>query len=389
MGMGSSNFFQFMSQYIMVAALPIFIMDQLGGSGIEAGLAMTFFQIGAVGCRPFAGKLIDQINKQRLMLGATMAFFIIMCAFYFAASFEALYVLRLLHGVSFALGTTAAATMAALLLPAARKGEGIGYFAMSTNLAMVLGPLAGLLLMNRLGAGAMFLFLAAMALLTVWVSNRRRLPAAILEPSHNKKGWKLTDFYEKRSLPMAALGGAVFFAYGGILTFIPIYAKSLGMGTETSLFFVVFAAVIVVTRPLVGRLFDRKGPDFTIYPGFLLFGGGLVLFSQITAVSGLLIAAAVLGAGFGALSPAFQTLAIQSAPPERAGVATATYFWSLDINVGLAAVLLSIAAEHFGYAFMYGVICTGIVVLTAAVYAVWGRAGRRSGASKGTITCQK
>lgn len=31
----------------------------------------------------------------------------------------------------------------------------------------------------------------------------------------------------------------VFFAYGGILTFIPLYAKSLGLQAETSLFFVV------------------------------------------------------------------------------------------------------------------------------------------------------
>lgn len=48
LGMGGSNLFLFMSQYIMVAALPIFIMDTLGGGDMEAGLAMTAFQIGAV-----------------------------------------------------------------------------------------------------------------------------------------------------------------------------------------------------------------------------------------------------------------------------------------------------------------------------------------------------
>ena len=36
LGMGGSNLFLFMSQYIMVAALPIFIMDTLGGGDMEA-----------------------------------------------------------------------------------------------------------------------------------------------------------------------------------------------------------------------------------------------------------------------------------------------------------------------------------------------------------------
>ena len=40
--MSGTNFFFFMSQYIMVSALPIFIMESLGGGGLEAGLAQFF-----------------------------------------------------------------------------------------------------------------------------------------------------------------------------------------------------------------------------------------------------------------------------------------------------------------------------------------------------------
>ena len=158
-GDGSSNLFLFMSQYIMVAALPIFIMDTLGGGDMEAGLAMTAFQIGAVSCRPLAGRIIDAVNKQKLMRGATAAFFLVMFAFNWFHSEQAIYALRLLHGCIFALATTAAAAMAALVLPASRKGEGIGYFALSTNLAMVVGPLIGLLIIGNLGGTALFAFM--------------------------------------------------------------------------------------------------------------------------------------------------------------------------------------------------------------------------------------
>ena len=374
LSMSGSNFFLFMSQYILVTALPIFIMEQLGGGEMEAGLAMTFFQIGTVVCRPLAGRIIDSVNKRHLLLAATVAFFLIMLGFNLFQNLTSIYGLRLLHGIIFAMTTTATAAMAAIVLPVSRKGEGIGYFALSTNLAMVVGPLIGLLIIGNLGANTLFHFIAVLGLITIWTANHRRLPAEICQPAPKmKSGWQVTDFVEPSALAMAGLGGLVFFAYGGILTFIPLYAKSLGLQSETSLFFMVFAAIIIISRPFVGRLFDTKGPDYTIYPGFLSFALGLILFSQITSLSGLLVSAAVLGIGFGALSPAFQTLAIQSAAPARAGVATATYFWSLDISVGLAAVLLSLAAAHWGYAVMYGLICTGVIVFAACCYFCWRR----------------
>lgn len=374
LGMGGSNLFLFMSQYIMVAALPIFIMDTLGGGDMEAGMAMTAFQIGAVSCRPFAGKLIDAVNKQRLMFFATIAFFLVMLAFNWLHSLQSIYALRLLHGCIFAIATTAAAAMAALILPASRKGEGIGYFAMSTNLAMVVGPLVGLLLIGNFGGTALFLFVTGLAVLTFFAANAKKLPPDVISPvPRHKKGFHLTDFIEPRSLAPAFLGGLVFFAYGGVLTFIPLYAKSLGLQAETSIFFMVFAFVIILTRPIIGRLFDEKGPDWTVYPGFVFFALGMIFFSQVETLVGLLGSAAVLGIGFGALSPAFQTLAVQRAPSSRAGVATATYFWSLDISVGLAAAFLSIVAAHFGYAFMYGAVSTAVIVITAICYFFWSR----------------
>lgn len=126
-GMGLTNFFYFMSQYILIAALPVFIMDDLGKGQWEAGMAMTCFQIGTVLCRPLAGRIIDGVNKQKLLLGSSLVFFLLMAGFYFASSLQAVWLLRLVHGAVFALGTTASAAMAALVLPRRRKGEGIGY----------------------------------------------------------------------------------------------------------------------------------------------------------------------------------------------------------------------------------------------------------------------
>lgn len=373
-GMGLTNFFYFMSQYILIAALPVFIMDDLGKGQWEAGMAMTCFQIGTVLCRPLAGRIIDGVNKQKLLLGSSLVFFLLMAGFYFASSLQAVWLLRLVHGAVFALGTTASAAMAALVLPRRRKGEGIGYFAVCGNMAMVIGPLVGLLIMDYLGAHPLFIFLSLLALGAIAAGNGKKLPSAVILPGERKRaGFHLGDFIEKRALPSVILGGLVFFAYGGVLTFIPMYTRSLGMGGSTSLFFLVFALVIVVTRPFVGYLFDHHGPNATVYPGFAFFSLGFILFSLAGNLTVLLLSAAVLGIGFGALAPAFQTLAVQSAPPSRAGVATSTYFWSLDISVGLAAAVLGVAANAFGYPFMYGVICLSSSFLGLVYYFFWRR----------------
>lgn len=373
LSMSGANFLLFMSQYIMVAALPIFFMYSLGGGEVEVGLAMTFFQIGAISCRPFAGFLIDSMDKRHLMLGATGVFFLCMAGFSVFQSFSGIYGLRLVHGIVFAVATTAAATLAALVLPASRKGTGIGYFALSTNLAMAVGPFLGLVLMGKLGSTALFAFCIALGLLTFVLANGRRLPEEITKPATSHRRFSLSGFLAREALVPSLLSGLVFFAYGGVLTFLPLYAKGMGLASETSLFFAVFAGVIVLTRPLVGTVFDRRGASCTVYPGFLFFAVGMVIFGEISTLAGLLGSAVLLGIGFGALSPAFQTLAVRSVPAARSGAATATYFWALDISVGLAAVLLGLVARHFGYEVVYTFVSTAIIIAATIFYSLWRR----------------
>ena len=376
LGMSLSNFLIYITQYAMIAGLPIIIMTEYGGSDVEAGLAMTFFQIGTVAARPCAGILIDAVNKRRLMIVITVLFFLLMCSFAFAATLSTLYGLRLVHGVIFAVATTTAAALAALILPPARKGEGIGYFALSTNLAMVAGPMIGLLILEYFSPTVLFSALGVLAAISIAAGGAHRLPDEIILPAKTQRTLSVSTFIERRALAPALIAGILFFAYGSVLTFIPLYTRSLGLSAETSLFYACYAGAILVTRPFVGRIFDRKGSDYTVYPGLVLFAAGMFLLGNIEGLSGLIAAAVLLGAGFGAVTPALQTLAVRSAPPARAGVATATYFWSLDISVGLAAAGLGVVAVTYGYAFTYSIVDVAVIAVGALCYALWRRSAR-------------
>lgn len=368
---GISSGIIYMTQYVLVAALPIVITSELSGSDLDAGLAMTYFQIGTILCRLVAGRLIDGFNKRIVLLISTALFFIIMGLFNFTTSLDAIFVLRGLHGVVFALGTTVMSALSVLVLPPSRKGEGINMFAIFSNVAMVLGPAIGLYALSSYGSMALYLFLTAMTGLAMLLSNAIPLSKELALPKPAKhKGWHISQFIESKSLPWALMGLFIGFTYSGVLVFIPIELNSMGAGIWGSAFFAIFALMIIISRPVVGKIYARYGSKFIIYPGLGLFILGLFGLGLATTPMSIILTAPLLGLGYGAAQPAFQALAIQSAPIERAGVSTATYFLALDISVGAGSVILALLASALGYQYLY-IITALVMVVALGLYHVW------------------
>ena len=365
---GVSSGIFYMTQYVLVAALPIILTAELDGSALDAGLAMTYFQIGTILCRPFAGRLIDGLDKRLILLISSALFFVIMGLFNLTTSLQTIFVLRGLHGAIFALGTTVMAALAVVVLPASRKGEGINMFAVFSNIAMVLGPAVGLYALQAYGSSALYMFLTIMTALAFVLSNVIRLPKELAKPKQKtSKGWSISQFIEKRSLPWALMGLFIGFTYSGVLVFIPIELNSMGAGVWGSVFFALFALMIIISRPLVGKVYARYGSRFVIYPGVGLFIIGLAILGVVSTPVGIICTAPLLGLGYGAAQPAFQALAVQSAPIERAGVSTATYFLALDIAVGAGSVILALIANALGYQYLYQ-ITSLIMIIALALY---------------------
>lgn len=354
LGCGLSSCLFYMSQYILIAGLPLIITAACGGTAFQAGMAMTYFQIGTILCRPFAGEIIDGFDKRKVLLSTTGIFLLIMIAFYFTSSMDLIFLLRLLHGMVFAIGTTAVAAVAVLVLPKHRKGEGIGYFSVFVNVAMVIGPFLGLTILDLWDKNAYFIFLSFCALLSFYTANRKRLDDSLALPRLEKKRpWNFDRFIERTTLPWAIIGVFISFSYSGVLVFVPIMMTGMGQGSMASIFFVVFALIIVATRPWIGRAFDHLGANTVIYPGFILYSIGIAILSFATTPMWIIASAPIIGLGYGAISPAFQTLGVQAALAERAGTANATYFLSLDIGVGLGSAILSLIIDWVGFQTMY------------------------------------
>lgn len=182
-----------------------------------------------------------------------------------------------------------------------------------------------------------------------------------------RKGWHISQFIESKSLPWALMGLFIGFTYSGVLVFIPIELNSMGAGIWGS---AIFALMIIISRPLVGKVYARYGSKFIIYPGLGLFILGLFGLGFATTPMAIILTAPLLGLGYGAAQPAFQALAIQSAPIERAGVSTATYFLALDISVGAGSIILALLANALGYQYLY-IITALVMVIALSLYHVW------------------
>lgn len=351
-GITITNFFIFLVFYALLTTLPIYVVHNLGRSEADAGLIVTAFLIAAILLRPLSGKILEVYGKHKVLIICLIFFLISTVLYIWVNSFYLLLILRFFHGIWFSIATTATGAIAADLVPQARRGEGLGYFAMSNNIAVVAGPFIALTLLQSTTFASLFIVFTVLMIGGVLFSIFIKVPALGIQ--HQKSG-KLSfdDLFERKAISVALTGSLIAFSYSTVISFISVYAQQKNLIAAASYFFLVFAIVMLIARPFVGRMFDAKGPNIVIYPSLILFTAGLMTLGFVNSAFSLLFAGALLGLGYGTLVPCFQTLAIQSAAPERSGHATATFFTFFDGGIAAGSFLLGIVAAHFGYEKLY------------------------------------
>ncbi|MGE7875865.1 MFS transporter [Peribacillus muralis] len=345
----SANFFLFLTFYVLMVTLTIYTIDHFHASQAQAGLASSIFVLGAVLVRPIAGKKIDQIGRRKMLFGSLILFLLASIGYFMVNDLFLLLIDRLIHGFAFGLATTATGTIAADIIPNERRGEGTGYFAMSTNLAMAFGPFIGLLITQHFSysiifyAASVFAAFALVASLFMKVSEREKGKAS------PQKGFKISDYFEKSALPISIFIGFAGFTYSSILSYLTSFAKEMNLMDAASFFFVVFAVFLLASRPFTGRMFDVKGENAVIYPALIFYAVGMVILSQSHHGITLLIAGAFIGVGYGTFQSSCQAISIKESPSNRMGLATSTFFTMYDFGIGVGPFLLGFLIPFTGF----------------------------------------
>ena len=362
------------SMFLLFAILPVFVVQALKGAESQVGLIMGAFAISAVLARPGSGRLVDIWSRRAGLSLGSLIYCVAPALYTQAGSVPAMLGLRFFHGIGIAVYTTAGSVLAADFCPPTRRGEGMGYYGMSMNLAMTVGPALGAALIGPVGFTGLFLLSSFLALVSLLLARLLREPARA--HGHGQVGAERPPLFSRAALFPGFVAMCMTMTFGSVVSFLPLFVRQHDLGNP-GLFFTVYSLVVLASRPFAGRWSDRFGRAATIIPGMVLMGVAMIILAYTTSRYGLLWTAVLQGVGFGGVQPALMALVVDRSTLHDRGPALATLMGAFDVGVGLSAIGLGLVLEHTNFTVLY--LCAAAIALVGAgVFAAvtfWQREG--------------
>ena len=357
------NFIVFLIYYLLMVIIAVVAKDQLHASLGQAGLASGIFIVGTLLARLQIGKAIELYGRKRTLYGGTIFYFITMLLYFYMPSLSIMLLVRFLNGLAYGMVSTATNTIVAQCIPASKRGQGINYYGLSTSLAAAIGPFLGMLLMQITNFRFIVGFCCVLLVLCMIGNLFLRVEEIDLtdEERARMKKVSLENYVEPKVLLISFVGFLMGFAYSSVVAFLAAYAREINLVAAGTFFFVVYAVVITITRPLSGVIFDSKGENYVLYPCYVCLAVGLVILAKTTMSWQLLLAGVFIGLGYGTFMSNGQAVCIKITEPHRVSVALSTYFVTLDLGIGVGPYVLGS---------LHGILTLPQLYMVAAVVAV-------------------
>ncbi|WP_338449862.1 MFS transporter [Niallia oryzisoli] len=374
-----ANFLLTLVFYLLIVIIGIYAVNEYHASTSEAGLVTGIFIVGALIGRLLVGRIIDVIGRKRMLIIGLILYILATTLYFIQIGITFLLITRLLHGITLGVASTATGTIVAQIIPAERKGEGIGYFSMSATLATAIGPFIGLYMSQHTSVQVIFSLCLVLGIISLITSFFVKVPALeTIAKTSESKGFKLSNFIEPKAIPIALITLVVAFCYSSVLSFINFYAVEMDLVSAASFFFLVYSVAVLLSRPFTGRLMDIKGANFIMYPAFILFTAGLLLLGSAHNSLTLLLSGILIGLGFGNMQSCTQAIAVKLTPSHRMGLATSTFFIFLDAGLGFGPYVLGFFIPYTSYSTLYQVLGIIVLVSTALYFLLHGKKERAS-----------
>lgn len=368
----AANFLLYFAFWLLIPVFPFYLSEIFHVSNSTIGIVLSCYTVSSLCIRPFSGYLLDAFARKPLYLFAYFIFMLVFAGYMLASLLTVFIILRVVHGFSFGMVTVGGNTVVIDIMPSSRRGEGLGYYGLTNNIAMSIGPMFGLFLHSG-GASYITIFSyalvsCALGFLCAWLVKTPYKPPVKREPI------SFDRFILLKGLPAGFSLLLLSIPYGMTTNYVAMYARQIGITAETGFFFTFMALGMAVSRLFSGRLVDKGMVTQVISAGiylvcFCYFGltacGWLVDWNyQVTTVLFFMIAL-LLGIGFGTMFPAYNTLFVNLAPNSQRGTATSTYLTSWDVGIGIGMLTGGYIAEiaTFRMAYFFGAALTVVSLL--------------------------
>lgn len=368
----AANFLLYFGFWLLIPVLPFYLSEVFSAGNSTIGIILSCYTVAALCIRPFSGYFLDSFARKPLYLMAYFIFMTMFAGYIIAGSLTLFILFRIIQDVSFGMVTVGGNTVVIDIMPSSRRGEGLGYYGLSNNIAMAVGPMSGL-----------FLHDAGMSFTTIFCCSLGSCIAGFVCASLVKTPYKppvkrepisLDRFILLKGIPAGISLLLLSIPYGMTTNYVAMYAKQIGINATTGFFFTFMAIGMAISRIFSGKIVDRgkitqvisAGLYLVVFSFFLLSACVyLISWNNMLCTVVFFAVALLLGVGFGIMFPAYNTLFVNLAPNSQRGTATSTYLTSWDVGIGIGMLTGGYIAEvsTFDKAYLFGACLTIVSML--------------------------
>ena len=351
------HFILMFSMYTTLVSISGVSMEKYGIGPSLAGFVASVFILGILIGRAVSGNFINKIGIKNVVWGGVVMFFLTYVLYFLDFGLTFLIIVRLLNGFATGYISTALNTLATIILPEDRRGEGISYFSLSLVLASSIGPFMSFTIFKDMPFNQMLLIVliimavTTMSFLFVKTNNSYS--------KDRKVSFKLLD---KKAAVMSPGILILGFTQSTIFAFIGTYTLINGYYLAASLYFIVYSIATMLTRPITGRILDYRGPVGLIIATIIFNAIGYYILGGAVNDWMVLISAAVIGLGMGNYQSIAQATCVSLGDKDNIGLSTSTFFISLETGLGFGPLILGAVAAYVGYGSMYQLMVIPIAV---------------------------
>ena len=350
------TFTVFLSAFQLLPTAPFRIIE-LGGTTFASGLFLGFLTYASALSAPLTGAIADRIGRRLMLIIASGVIMVCAIGYGTTSSYRVMLTLVIVHGVFWSGLLSASAAYLTSLLPERRRAEGISYWGLSSVAAIAVAPPVAFWIMEHggwkwicLSCGALNAMMGAIAF---WLDESPAGDIQLPLPLDRASGAPVR-IVEWRVLALSVTLFLYSFGYGAITSFSAVYADAIGV-TPKSLYLTALAIVILVTRPLSGKLADRIGYRRVFMPCLILIAVGLALLATGSTRPSLVASAAFFGVGFGTAYPVFVAYVMRDVYAARRGAAFGAILAAFDTGVGTGSTTAGWLIQRFGFSTAFGV----------------------------------
>lgn len=336
----AANFLLFFGFWLLVPVLPFYLKETYGCEEMIIGAVLSCYTVSCLCVRPFSGFLMDRFPRKPIYILCYFVCVMMFPAYTAAAAISWFIALRALHGVAFGGVTVGGNTLCVDIMPSSRRGEGLGYYGLTNNIAMALGPMTGLFMHDHFTYMQIFIsgMLVSVAGFVCAVAVKARMPESLrarrqMEAAGDTPAPQVTRklsldrFILLKGIPVSVSLFLLSIPYGATTNFVAMYAREIHITAPAGLFFTFMALGMGASRIVAGKKVDRGYITQCIHVGYypVITAFFMLSMCRFVAPADIIVATAMfytvpllLGAGFGIMFPAMNFPVHQSCAEQPA-----------------------------------------------------------------------